>query len=162
MPLTVGDCLSLHWSIGRDKGADPFVVEVLKGLSHPVLITLPSLCGSGPYSQLFLEFHQGEGSPWGCSIVDLQGSGQASSPLSRLLHPSFHCVEGNGLVKASDRPVASQLLRSAYAVQNGDQPVGPPCSAEGRLDVIHQSQGCVSAGSDPSRQPSLPPVCCGW
>ena len=34
MPLRVGSCLSLHWSIWRDKGAEPCVVEVLKSGYH--------------------------------------------------------------------------------------------------------------------------------
>ena len=65
-------------------------------------------------------------------------------------------------MEASNRPVASPLLHSTYAVQDGGQPVSPPCSAEGRLDDFHQSQGCISSGFDTSRQPSLTPVCCGW
>ena len=64
--------------------------------------------------------------------------------------------------KACDRPVAPQSLRPAYTVQDGDQPVCLPCGAEERLDVLHRPQGCVLTGSDPSRQLSLPPVCCGW
>ena len=129
------------------------------GLSHPIFITSPSLSSSDPYSQLFPNFHQGESSPWGGSFVDRQGSGQACSPLSLLLQPSFR-VEGNGLVEASDTPVTSQPLCSYYLVQDVDQPVGPLCGAEGQLDVLHQSQGCVSAGSVPSRQLSLPLVRC--
>ena len=34
-------------------------------------------------------------------------------------------------MEASDRPVASESLRSAYEVQDGDRPVGPPCGVEG-------------------------------
>ena len=30
MPLGVGGCLSLHWTIWRDRGAEPWVVEVLR------------------------------------------------------------------------------------------------------------------------------------
>ena len=65
-------------------------------------------------------------------------------------------------MEACGRPVTSQLLRRTYAVQDGDQPVSPPCGTEGTLDVIHRPQGCLLTSSDPSRQLSLPPVCCGW
>ena len=60
-------------------------------------------------------------------------------------------------MEASDRPVTSESLHSANMIQDGDQPVGPPCGAEGRLDDFHRS-----SGSDTSRQLLLPQVCCGW
>ena len=39
------------------------------GISYPLLIASSSLSGSSSYSQLFLEFHQGEGAPRGGSFT---------------------------------------------------------------------------------------------
>ena len=125
--LSVPPLVHLEGQGGRTLGGRG--VEV--GVSHPVLITTSSLSGSAPYFKLFPVLHQGESSPWGGSVLDLQGSSRAGSPLSRLLQPSVCSVEGNGLVEACDRPVAPQVLCPAYAVQDGDQPVCPMCGVEG-------------------------------
>ena len=135
-------------------------VEV--GVSYPVLITSPSLRGPAPFSELFAVLHQGEGFPWGGSVLDFQGSSRAGSPLSGLLEPSVCSVEDSVLMEACDRPVAPQPLRPAYVVQDRDQLVCPLCGAEKQLDVLHRPQGCLLTGSGPSRQLSLPPVCCRW
>ena len=142
---------------------EPWVAEVLR-TSYRIPFSSPSPLSAVPvpipsYSP---DFHQGECSPWGGSFVDGQGSGRGSSSLSGQLQPSFCCVEGNGLVETSDRPIASESLCPTNTFQDGDQPIGPPCGAKGRLDDMHRSQGCVSSVSGTSRQPSVPQVCCGW
>ena len=43
MPLKVGGCLSLCWSIWRDMGADPWVVEVLRSRYRLPFSSLPPL-----------------------------------------------------------------------------------------------------------------------
>ena len=121
-------------------------LRVKDGLPHPLLITSSSLSGSGPYSQLFPYIHQGESSPQGGSFACRKGSCRAHSPLSALLQPSFCSLEGKGLVEASDRPFASELLHHPNATQDGDQPVGPPCGTEGRLDGLHRFEGCLPSG----------------
>ena len=113
------------------------------GISPPLLITSPSLLGSSSYSELFPDFHQGEGAPQGGSLTPREGSCWACSPLSGLLQQSFRGLEGIGLVQASDRLFTSELLRLANPVQVGDQPVGSLCGAEDRLDGLHRSEGSV-------------------
>ena len=149
--LSVPPLVHLEGQRGRTLGGGG--VEV--GVPYPVLIPTSSLDGSAPYSKLFPFLHQGEGSSWGGSVVDRQGGNQAGSPLSRLLQPPVCCAEGNGFVEVCNRSFAPQLLCPAYTVQDGDQPVGPPCSAEGRLGVLHRPQGRLLTGSGPSRQLSL-------
>ena len=63
-------------------------------------------------------------------------------------------------MEACDRPVVVERLRSAYAVQDGVQPVCSPVHQEFRLDDPHRSQGCLPSGSDSSIQQEVLEVCC--
>ena len=59
MSLRLDSCLALHWSIWRDKGADPWVVEVLReGYSIPFSNLLPLSVDSisfDSYSPIFIK-----------------------------------------------------------------------------------------------------------
>ena len=117
------------------------------GISHPLLIAASSLSGSHPHAQLFPFLHQGESTAGGSSVASREGSYRTCSSVSELLQPSLCCVEDLRVVEACHRPLAPEPSRHPNMVQDGDQPVGPPCHSEGRLDGLHRSAGRLP--SDP-------------
>ena len=108
MPCRVGGCLSLHWSIWRDKGAEPWVVEVLR---KGYLIPSSSLSGFG--SQLFPEFCQGECLTPGDSLSQREGSSRASSPLPGIYSRLFVVWKALG----SWRPVIDLSNLNRFVLQ---------------------------------------------
>ena len=58
-----------------------------------------------------------------------------------------------------NKPVLLKHVCSLDEVQDGDQPVGSPCSSEGRLDGLYRPEGRVSSGTHPSGKPTVPSVC---
>ena len=149
-----GGCLSLHWQAWRDRGAEPWVVEVLRlgyclpFLSTPPLPLFPSQCllpapspsrGCSGGGHLGLHCH-------GCC-------GACSTHFSSLLQPSVHSVEDLGVMASGHRPLPSYSLCGRVSLPDGAHSVCAPGGASGGLDGLHRSDGSVpsSAGSSASR-----------
>ena len=159
MPIRVCSCLSLRWCTWRDKGADPWVVEVLRWgyqipFSSPPPLSLdpiPSSAIPRPPSR--------ESSFRGGSLSHRQRSGRSCSSLPWVLQSLVRCLEDVGFVASGDRPLPPERVCASDSVRDGDQPVGSPCNSEARLDGLHRPEGCAPSGSCSSREQKVSSVC---
>ena len=149
-----GGCLSLHWQAWRDRGAEPWVVEVLRlgyclpFLSTPPLPLFPSQC------LLPAPLHHGGCSGGGRLGLHCHGCcGACSTHFSSLLQPSVHSVEDLEVMASGHRPLPSHSLCGCVSLPDGDHSVCAPGGASGGLDGLRRSDGSVpsSAGSSASR-----------
>ena len=121
-PIAIGGCLSLHWQVWSDEGAEPWVVEVLRG-GIPDSLPLGShlIQGSHPFTGVCLQFHPGQSSGGRGSGSADQGCLRAgSASISRLLQPVIHGYESFRGVETGHRPFHSELEVSADILQDGD------------------------------------------
>ena len=59
-PIALCSCLSLHWEVWSDEGAEPWVVEVLRwGIPDSLPLGSHLIQGSHPFTGVCLQFHQG-------------------------------------------------------------------------------------------------------
>ena len=102
-PIAIGGCLSLHWQVWSDEGAEPWVVEVWRwGIPDSLLLGSHLIQGSHPFTGVCLQFHQGQSSGGRGSGSAEQGCHRAgSASISRLLQPVIHGYEASG----AGRPV---------------------------------------------------------
>ena len=159
-----GGCLSLHWQAWRDRGTEPWVVEVLREgyripfLGHPPLSPVPIPMPSyNPLSTKGVALEE--------VTLDLVTKGAvelAPLPSPGFYSPSVCRVEDLGVVASSHRPLHPQSLRGCVALSDGDHPVCSPFCSSGRLDGLHRSSGGVPPGSGSSGVSSLPPLCVQW
>ena len=142
-----GGCLSLHWQAWRDRGAEPWVVEVLRlgyclpFLSTPPLPLFPSQCLlPAPSPSRGLLWRR---SPWALLPWVLW------SLLHSLLQPSVHSVEDLVVMASGHRPLPSLSLCGRVSFQM----VTIQSVLLAGLDGLHRSDGGVlsSAGSSASR-----------
>ena len=136
------------WS---DKGADPWVVEVLRwGYRIPL-------------SSLLSRFHQGQSVGGGSSFSVGEGGNRAGSPsFSRLLQPVICGDESLRVVEAGNRPLATESEGSEDILQEGDSPVCASASTAWRLDGVSRLEECVLACSDASGVSQVPQVRGVW
>ena len=119
-------------------------MEVLReGYSIPFSSIPPLPRVPIPFCELFPELHQGEGSSRGDLVSDTERGSRASPSLSGLLRPYVRCLEGIGFMGTYHRPFSLEQVCPPNKVQDGDQSVGPPGGLEGRLDILHRSEGCL-------------------
>ena len=156
-----GGCLSLHWQAWRDRGAEPWVVEVLRFgyripfLSAPPLTKAPiSMPSYHPLSTKRVALGEATRGPCGQEC-----GGACSASFPRLLQLSFHCVEDLGVLETRHRSLDPQSLRGCVALPHGDHPVCPSLCSSGRLDGLHRPCGSLPAGPCPSGLSTLPSVC---
>ena len=100
--VAVGGCLSLHWQVWSDRGADPWIVEVLRWEYRFFLPSVSHLIqGTHPLSGLQPQFHQGQ-SLEGRNLFSVRerSDGPGSLPFSRLLQPFIHGDENLQTVEA--------------------------------------------------------------
>ena len=112
-PALTDGCLSLHWQAWRDRGAEPWVVEVPRFGYHLPFRRVPPLSMEPiPHGFLFPNFHRGDGSG-GCNSLSCRerGSRTSSSSFSGLLQPDVHRSEDLRVVESSGRPLGLQSLR---------------------------------------------------
>ena len=145
-----GGCLSLHWQAWRGRGAETWVVEVLRlGYCLPSSALLMFHC-SHPNALFQPHLHHGGCSGGGLRGLGCQGCyGACSTPFSRLLQPSVHSVVDLGVMAFGHHPLPSHSLCGRVTLSDGVHSVCAPVSTSGGLDGLHRSQGSVtsSAGS---------------
>ena len=59
---------------------------------------------------------------------------------------------------SSDRPLPLERVCASNSIQDGDQPVGSPCSSETRLYGLQRPEGCLPSGSNSSREQEVSSV----
>ena len=114
-PVAIGGCLSLHWQVWSDEGAEPWVVEVLRwGIPDSLPLGSHLIQGSHPFTGVCPQFHQGQSSGGRDSGSAGQGCHRAgSASISRLLQPVIHGYESFRGVETGHRPFHSELVDSA-------------------------------------------------
>ena len=159
-PIAIGGCLSLHWQVWSDEGAEPWVVEVLRW-RIPDSLPLGShfIQGSHPFTGVCLQFHQGQSSGGRGSGSADQGCLRAgSASISRLLQPVIHGYESFRGVETGHRPFHSELEDSADILQDGDTSIRSSLGSSGGLDGISGLEGCVLAGANAPEFTPVPQV----
>ena len=151
-----GGCLSLLWQAWRDRGAEPWVVEVLRvGYCLPFLSAPPFQC-SHPNAYLQPHLHHGGCSGGGHLRLTYQGCcGACSTPFSRLLQPSLRSVEDLRVMASGHRPLPSPSLCGRVSLPDGVHSVCAPVGASGGLDGLHRSEGSVPSSTGSSNFSSL-------
>ena len=98
-----GGCLSLHWQAWRDRGAEPWVVEVLRvGYCLPFLSTPPLSNAPLPMPSYSPTSIKGAALEEVTLALVAKGAVElAPLPLSRLLQPSVRSVEDLGVLASS-------------------------------------------------------------
>ena len=114
-PIAIGGCLSLHWQVWSDEGAEPWVVEVLRwGIPDSLPLGSHLIQGSHPFTGVCPQFHQGQSSGGRGSGSARQGCHRAdSASISRLFQPVIHGYESFRGVETGHRPFHSELVDSA-------------------------------------------------
>ena len=148
-PIAIGGCLSLHWQVWSDEGAEPWVVEVLQwGIPDSLPLDSHLIQGSHPFTGVCLQFHQGQSSGGRGSGSAEQGCLRAgSASISRLLQPVIHGYESFRGVETGHRPFHSDLEDSADILQDGDTSIRSSLGLSGGLDGVSGLEGCVLAGA---------------
>ena len=125
LPVAVGGCLSLHWQVWSDKGADPWVVEVLLWGYRIPFRRVPTLSKEPiPYPACCPDSIRGKALEGGSSFSVGEGGNRAGFPsFSRLLQPVICGDESLRVVEASNRPLATESEGSEDILQDGDSPV---------------------------------------
>ena len=117
--------MTLHWSIWRDKGTEPWVVEVLRMGYRVLFVTIsPPLVSSGCSSELFSQLHRKGSSLRRGFGTSNKGDSRACSPLLGVIQSPICCLEGFGFVEACDRPLPSEQVCPLNSFQDGYQPIG--------------------------------------
>ena len=149
-PIAIGGCLSLHWQVWSDEGAEPWVVEVLRwGIPDSLPLGSHLIQGSHPFTGVCLQFHQGQSSGGRGSGSAEQGCLRAgSASISRLLQPVIHGYESFRGVETGHRPFHSELEDSADILQDGDTLIRSSLGSSGGLDDASGLEGCVLAGAN--------------
>ena len=158
-PLVIGGCLSLQWQVWSDKGADPWVVEVLRW-GYRILSCGPhTIQGTHPFSFVRPLVHQGQSHGCRSALCSREGSsGACSTSVSMLLQPFICGNEGLRVLETGDRSFLTESKGSQDTFQDGDSPVSSSLSSEGRLDGVSGLERCVLASSDPPGQSQVPQV----
>ena len=137
-------CLSLHWQAWRDRGAEPWVVEVLRVgyclpfLSAPPLSNVPIPMPSySPTSIMGAVLEE----------VTLGFIATGAVELAPLPSPGFY--------SRGHRPLPSPSLCGRVSLPHGDHSVCAPVGASGGLDGLHPSEGSVSSSAGSSSFSSL-------
>ena len=159
-PIAIGGCLSLHWQVWSDKGAEPWVVEVLRwGIPDSLPLGSHLIQGSHPFTGVCLQFHQGQSSGGRGSGSAEQGCLRAgSASISRLLQPVIHGYESFRGVETSHRPFHSELEDSVDILQDGDTSIRSSLGSSGGLDGVSGLEGCVLAGANAPGFTQVPQV----
>ena len=159
-----GGCLSLHWQAWRDRGAVPWVVEVLReGYRIPFLRPPPlsmELIPMPSYAPTSIK-----GAALGEVTLPLIATGAvefAPLPSPGFSSPRFSGLEDLGVMASSHRPVHAHSLRGHFPLSPGTHPVCSHVSPSGGLDGLRRSSGGVSSGSCASGISSLPVLCGSW
>ena len=142
-PIAIGGCLSLHWQVWSDEGAEPWVVEVLRwGIPDSLPLGSHLIQGSHPFTGVCLQFHQGQSSGGRGSGSADQGCLRAgSTSISRLLQPVIHGYESFRGVETGHRPFHSELEDSADILQDGDTSIRSSLGSSGGLDGVSGLEG---------------------
>ena len=111
-PALTGGCLLLHWQAWRDRGAEPWVVEVLRfGYRLPFLRVPPLSKEPILHGFLFPSCHRGDRSGGSNSLSCRDRAGRTSSSSSSgLLQPDVHRSEDLRVVEFSGGPLGLQPL----------------------------------------------------
>ena len=159
-PVAIGGCLSLHWQVWSDEGAEPWVVEVLRwGIPDSLPLGSHLIQGSHPFTGVCLQFHQGQSSGGRGSGSADQGCLRAgSASISRLLQPIIHGYESFRGVETGHRPFHSELGDSADILQDGDTSIRSSLGSSGGLDGVSGLEGCVLAGANAPKFTQVPQV----
>ena len=159
-PIAIGGCLSLHWQVWSDEGAEPWVVEVLRwGIPDFLPLGSHLIQGSHPFTGVCLQFHQGQSSGGRGSGSADQGCLRAgSASISRLLQPIIHGYESFRVVETGHRPFHSELEDSADILQDGDTSIRSSLGSSGGLDGVSGLEGCVLAGANAPEFTQVPQV----
>ena len=149
-PIAIGGCLSLHWQVWSDEGAEPWVVEVLRwGMPDSLPLGSQLIQGSHPFTGVCPQFHQGQSSGGRGSGSAEQGCHRAgSASISRLLQLVIRGYESFRGVETGRRPFHSELEDSAAILQDGDTSIRSSLGLSGGLDGVSGLEGCVLAGAN--------------
>ena len=159
-PIALGGCLSLHWQVWSDEGAEPWVVGVWRW-EIPDSLPLGShlIQGSHPFTGVCLQFHQGQSSGGRGSGSAEQGCLRAgSASISRLLQPVIHGYESFRGVETSHRPFHFELGDSADILPDGDTSIRSSLGSSGGLDGVSGLEGGVLAGANAPGFTQVPQV----
>ena len=158
--FAIGGCLSLHWQVWSDEGAEPWVVEVLRwGIPDSLSLGSHLIQGSQPFTGVCLQFHQGQSSGGRGSGSAEQGCLRAgSASISRLLQPVIHGYESFRGVETGHRPFHSELEDSADFLQDGDTSIRSSLGSSRGLDGVSGLEGCVLAGANAPGFTQVPQV----
>ena len=159
-PIALGGCLSLHWQVWSDEGAEPWVVEVLRwGIPDSLPLGSHLIQGSHPFTGICLQFHQGQSSGGRGSGSAEQGCIRAgSASISRLLQPVIHDFESFRGVETGHRPFHSEPEDSADILPDGDTSIRSSLGSSGGLDVVSGLEGGVLAGANAPGFTQVPQV----
>ena len=132
-PIALGGCLSLHWQVWSDEGAEPWVVEVFRwGIPDSLLLGSHLIQGSHPFTGVCLQYHQGQSSGGRGSGSAEQGCFRAgSASISGLLQPVIHGYECFRGVETGHRPFHSELGDSADILPDGDTSISSSLGSSG-------------------------------
>ena len=137
------------WS---NKGADPWVVEVLRwGYRIPFRRT-PTLSKEPiPFSAYSPDSIRGKALEGEVrSLLEKGAVELAPLPSPGVLQPVICGDESLRVVEAGNRPLATELEDAEDILQDGDFPVGTSVGTSWRLDGVSRFEGCVLASSNAS------------
>ena len=159
-----GGCLSLHWQAWRDRGAVPWVVEVLLVGYRIPFLRPPSLSTEltpmPSYAPTSIK-----GAALGEVTLPLIATGAvelAPLPSSGFSSCRFLVWKTSGVVASGHRPVPAHSLRGHFPLSPGTHPVCSHVSPSVGLDGLLRSSGGVSSGPCASGISSLPALCGSW
>ena len=127
-----GGCLSLHWQAWRDRGAVPWVVEVLReGYRIPFLRPPPLSMELIPMPSYGAALEE----------VTLALIAKGAVELAPLLSPGFSgrrfvVWKTSGVVASGHRPVPAHSIRGHFPLSPGNHPVCSHVSPTGGLDGL--------------------------
>ena len=153
LPVRVGDCLAPHWRRWLAIGAESWVVTVLRdGYRVPLLDSPPPLSHT-PVS--FLTYRAG--SPRVQALRQEVEAMLAKRSLrnhprsgSRQLQSPFSGGEGLWRLETRDRSLASERVRPADSVQDGNSRFCAVICQRGGFSSFLGSEGCVLSDPNPS------------
>ena len=145
----ISGCLSLRWCAWRDRGAGPWVVEVLKeGYAIPFRIQ-PSL------TPIILDSYSPQSVKGRALEEEIQALRRKGAVEPAPPTPGFY---SRMFVVTDHRPVHPEPECGSDSFSDGDLSDGSALCLQERLDGLHRSEGCVPSDPDPPCISQVPQV----
>ena len=121
MPIRVGGCLSLRWPIWKDKGADSWVVEVLRW-GYQISFSFPPPLSPDPIPFVSYSLSSIKGKALIGEVRSLidKGAIKLAPPSPGFLQLFVRCLEDVGFMASGDRPLPPERVCASDSVQDGD------------------------------------------